>query len=155
MANKKKYQLQNIDDFIKDFNKLKLGKLKRTSNDSQENPDAICQLDNKEIIGLEATTVTLPVDLPNADRSKHSPFYNPYPILDLLIETIKKKSLNDYKDGLMSQVWLLISGGSFISDIDLEEKIKGMNLNTRFDRIYIHKGTGGKILWLIPPKSKN
>lgn len=144
---KKIYELGNIDDFISTFNELKLGTLRRISNETQEYPDAICILDDAQKIGLEATVVILPEDLPNSKiEPKFPPFYDPKPAINKLLESIHKKSHNNYKDDGIDQVWLLISGGSFISDTDLKEKVRGLHLNKTFDRIYIHKGIFPKLL---------
>src|SRR5579872_4195588 len=143
---KKAYELENIDDFIKDFNNpiFKIGKLKRISGSNQENPDAILELNGKTKIGLEATIAIAPDDLPNAKPKPFDPKdlpYNPTPAIDELIKRIKTKSLNDYKDFGIDETWLLISGGSYISRHDLEARLKQEKLQTKFNRIFVHKGT--------------
>jgi hypothetical protein len=144
---KKAYELENIDDFIKDFNHLtfQLGSVKRISGENQENPDAILELNGQKKIGLEATIAIAPADLPNAKPKVNHPselFYNPTPAIDELIKRIEEKSLNDYKGEGIDQTWLLISGGSYIPSRDLEERLKQESFTTKFDRIFIHKGLG-------------
>jgi hypothetical protein len=145
---KKVYELQNINDFISDFNSLGLGNLKLISGEEQENPDAIVLLNGTKKIGLEATIAIAPADLPNAKPKTNHPsevFYNPLPVIDELMKLIKKKSLNDYKGEGIDETWLLISGGSFISIEDLKVKLKDLNIKTKFKRIFLHKGLRVKL----------
>ena len=151
---KKAYELENIDDFIEDFNhpKFKLGSLKRVSGENQENPDAILELNGQEKIGLEATVAIAPDDLPNARPKVNHPseaFYNPTPAIDELIKRIKEKSLNDYKSEGLDATWLLISGGSYIPPRDLEERLKQESFTTKFNRIFIHKGLGVDLVEVV------
>lgn len=149
MANpnsKKKYELENIDDFITDFNnpEFKLGQLVRVSDEDQENPDAILELNGQKKIALEATIAFAPGYRPH-ETHPDEPAYNPHPVIDDIFRRIETKSLADYKDKGIDQVWLLISGGAYISDHDLMDRLKELKRNN-FDRVFIHKGIHPVIL---------
>lgn len=144
--NNKEYELENIDDFIRDFNnpEFNLGSLTRISNDEQENPDAILELDDNTRIALEATIAFAPGYRPH-ETPPDEPAYNPHPAIDDVIHRIEIKSLADYRDEGIDQVWLLISGGAYISDHDLMDRLNEITQNN-FDRVFIHKGIYPKII---------
>jgi hypothetical protein len=147
MSNRnKEYELKNIDDFIKSFNNpaFKLGKLSRLSDDGQENPDAILKLNDQKRIALEAT-VALPIGYRPHETVPNEYAYNPTPAIDKVIEAIEKKSLASYRSEDTDEVWLLISGGAYISDHDLKERLPEITRNS-FDRIFIHKGISAELL---------
>lgn len=140
---KKVYEIENIDRFIKLFNKLgKWGVLKRISNELQENPDAICLLNDNKKIGIEATLAILQNDA-NPKLTYKGGVYNPYPAIEKLIEQINKKTLNNYKTSNLDEVWLLVSGGSLIHPETLNENLKESHFKKSFDRIFIHQGIIG------------
>lgn len=140
-------ELRLIDDFIKEFNKpiYKLGNLRRISGVKQESPDAICHLNGELLIGLEATIAVLPEDTPLTFRTKNGKRKNftSKTTIDLLMTRIKSKSLYDYKEANIDEVWLLVIGGSLISRKRLEDRLAEEQFATRFNRIFIHKGIVG------------
>ncbi|MCL5411931.1 MAG: hypothetical protein M1150_04340 [Patescibacteria group bacterium] len=139
----KKYELENIDTFISSFNNVALGNLIRISDEKQENPDAICVLNGNRKVGIEETMVILPEEAdPNLSRAPYDQRlgYNPMPIINQVISRIRTKSINDYKDQDIEEIWLVISGGSFISDHDLDDTLRETDLPKKFDRIFISQG---------------
>ncbi len=140
----KQYEVQNIDDFIKQFCKLKLGTLERISDVDQEVPDAVLLLNNHTRIALEACLVFANDEKPDSLPISHSA-YNPNPAIDELFKIVERKSLTNYTLEDTQETWLLVSAGSYISDHDLASRLNELKRNN-FDRIFIHKGTGGKLL---------
>lgn len=147
----KKYELQNIDDFIRTFNSSNLydsyASIKRVSDDKQESPDAILLAGNGMKIALEATMVFA------ANQRPHEPIqteaaYNPNLVIDEVIKAIKKKSHNSYRGPGIDETWLLISGGSYISDHDITRRSGEFKENT-FDRVFIHKGIAPALIEIV------
>ena len=140
-------ELHLIDNFIKEFNKIvyKLGYIQRISGEAQESPDAICRLNGELLIGLEATIAVLPEDTPLTfkDNSAQRKNFTSKQTIDLLMGRIKSKSLYDYKEANLDEVWLLVIGGSLISRKRLEERLTKEKFTTRFNRIFIHQGIIG------------
>jgi hypothetical protein len=129
-----KLELSFIDQFIKDYNSTFQTKIKRRSGMRQESPDAVLHF-NDLVIGLEHTTALI-----WEDESKN-------PDIEILLERIKKKLLNDYKDHNMHEIWLLISEGDYVSDAHLKGKLKeiySFEMKFLFNRIFIHR--------TIPPR---
>ncbi len=142
-------ELKEIDDFIIEFNHQRLGVLRRISGEEQENPDAICELNNGEKrIGLENTIAVTQEDIQDTLHPKpfnpQNAFYNTSPAIDAVIERVRQKSLNDYKGENMNETWLVITGGSGISIKELRERLKNEDFVTRFNRIFVHKGLIGE-----------
>ena len=148
----KNFEITNIDDFVTDFNRpeLGLGKLERVSGYIQDRPDAVCTLDGELLVGIEATMVMLPEDEPyNAKKTSHQPDTKTERVLDILMKRIVEKSGKDYFHQQFDQVWLLISAGTFIPYDELKKKIQESPLETKFDRIFIHKGIQPTIIEII------
>jgi predicted transcriptional regulator len=131
-----KPELNSIDKFIKDYNLIFNTNIKRRSGMKQESPDAVLHL-NEIVIGLEHTTALV---WENENNSEN---------IEILLERIKKKLLNDYKDHNMHEIWLLISEGDYVLDEHLKGELKTIyeiEMKFLFNRIFIHRATPPKLI---------
>lgn len=127
--------------FVNAYNTCNNPKIIRVlADDKQEAPDAICELEDKNKIALELTSV----EAPKGTTARHSPHRNPN--LSSLIKIMEKKFKNDYRVRGVDEVWLLIQLRLTLSRDLVKESIKEIVIPPRFDRVYLQ--------WPLPEKSE-
>jgi hypothetical protein len=149
---KKKIELRFIDEFIDDYNGFieRLDEfdnqpkefLERSSGEDQESPDAICILGKTKFIAIEQANAVSQLEMRDALPKRNiSEPYDSSPVISEIINVIKDKSTKDYGGKNVSEVWLLLTGVTFIFIDALEKRLRKEHISTKFNRIFLHRGT--------------